>query len=102
MGEEFNMSNVQDLEDDLEVYWKSDPQYGKTNDWFWSHEWKKHGTCSGLDQHDYFQVGLALREKYAHLCTDASEWGTPPTSFTTTAGSANSSVTSARAAILVK
>ncbi|KAH0678082.1 hypothetical protein KY284_019167 [Solanum tuberosum] len=32
---------------------------------FWSHEWKKHGTCSlsMLDMHSYFQAALALKEK---------------------------------------
>ncbi|TVU35771.1 hypothetical protein EJB05_17674, partial [Eragrostis curvula] len=35
---------------------------------FWSYEWRKHGTCSGLDQHDYFAATLALKAR--HNLTD--------------------------------
>ncbi|KAK7845533.1 extracellular ribonuclease le [Quercus suber] len=32
---------------------------------FWSHEWKKHGTCSEsiLNQHGYFQAALNHKDK---------------------------------------
>lgn len=30
---------------------------------FWSHEWEKHGTCSTLDQHTYFQITLDLKNQ---------------------------------------
>ncbi|CAO2829584.1 unnamed protein product [Amaranthus hypochondriacus] len=30
---------------------------------FWSHEWEKHGTCSSLDQHSYFQFTLDLKNQ---------------------------------------
>ncbi|KMT07058.1 hypothetical protein BVRB_6g153870 [Beta vulgaris subsp. vulgaris] len=30
---------------------------------FWSHEWEKHGTCSALDQHSYFQISLDLKNQ---------------------------------------
>ncbi|GFP86201.1 intracellular ribonuclease lx [Phtheirospermum japonicum] len=30
---------------------------------FWGHEWGKHGTCSSLDQYNYFKAGLDLKNK---------------------------------------
>ncbi|KAK7362329.1 hypothetical protein VNO77_04439 [Canavalia gladiata] len=34
------------------------------NTMFWKHEWDKHGTCSGsLDQHEYFEVALNLKDR---------------------------------------
>lgn len=30
---------------------------------FWTHEWEKHGTCSILNEHEYFQTALDLKEK---------------------------------------
>lgn len=32
---------------------------------FWSHEWEKHGTCaeSELDQREYFETTLKLKQK---------------------------------------
>ncbi|GFY82990.1 hypothetical protein Acr_02g0012300 [Actinidia rufa] len=29
----------------------------------WSHEWKKYGTCSGLNQHAYFEAALRLKSQ---------------------------------------
>ncbi|XP_010480470.2 PREDICTED: ribonuclease 3-like [Camelina sativa] len=32
---------------------------------FWKHEWEKHGTCaeSVMDQHEYFEAALKLKDK---------------------------------------
>lgn len=30
---------------------------------FWGHEWEKHGTCSSLQQRQYFQAALDLKDK---------------------------------------
>ncbi|CAD7966253.1 unnamed protein product [Amoebophrya sp. A120] len=38
------------------------------NDWFWTHEWKRHGTCSEFDEHTYFQTALQLFEQFSPKC----------------------------------
>ncbi|KAL7552729.1 hypothetical protein ACHAWF_015967 [Thalassiosira exigua] len=61
-NEHFDLSLLQDLADDMALKWpniKSAPgSRGHTS--FWEHEWSKHGTCSGLDQHAYFATALSL------------------------------------------
>ena len=41
------------------------PEYHSSNEELWSHEWSKHGTCTGLSQHAFFTEVLEQRE--AHL-----------------------------------
>lgn len=57
----FDPSKIQDLLPELEKYWYA---YDKHNQHFWKHEWEKHGTCSGMDEHTYFSTALRLRKKY--------------------------------------
>ncbi|XP_038678880.1 ribonuclease 3-like [Tripterygium wilfordii] len=61
---EFDKSQISDLISSLQKTWPtlSCPSNDGVN--FWTHEWEKHGTCSEseLDQHDYFQAGLKLKE----------------------------------------
>eukprot|EP00597_Dinobryon_sp_UTEXLB2267_P002339 CAMPEP_0170073124 /NCGR_PEP_ID=MMETSP0019_2-20121128/10594_1 /TAXON_ID=98059 /ORGANISM="Dinobryon sp., Strain UTEXLB2267" /LENGTH=146 /DNA_ID=CAMNT_0010282445 /DNA_START=192 /DNA_END=632 /DNA_ORIENTATION=- len=51
----------------MKKYWPT-CQSG-TNDDFWSHEWSKHGTCSGLSQDAYFSKALSLYSTYGSKCT---------------------------------
>jgi ribonuclease I len=40
-----------------------------TNEDFWSHEWSKHGTCTGMTQDAYFSKGLSLYSSYNTKCS---------------------------------
>ncbi len=52
----------------MKVYWKSCPEYSMSDVEFWSHEWSKHGTCSGKSEYDFFSAALSLRGRYASQC----------------------------------
>ncbi|CAN8291602.1 unnamed protein product [Cochlearia groenlandica] len=71
----FNELRVSDLMSNLQKEWPtlSCPSNDGVN--FWTHEWEKHGTCaeSELDQHDYFEAGLKLKQKanLLHALTNA-------------------------------
>lgn len=58
----FSQSQVQDLVPRMNSEWQS--LTGANSD-FWSHEWSKHGTCTGSSQHTYFQGALDLNEDYS-------------------------------------
>ncbi|KAL0364003.1 UNVERIFIED_CONTAM: Intracellular ribonuclease LX [Sesamum angustifolium] len=47
---------------------------------FWGHEWEKHGTCTSLDQHSYFQAALDLKSK-ANLLQVLGDAGIRPGKF---------------------
>lgn len=55
--EKLNPWVIESLKNDLHFYWFS--TLGNDYD-FWSHEWSKHGTCSGLTQLEYFIKALSL------------------------------------------
>lgn len=52
----------------MEKYWPSCVD-GNTNESFWSHEWEKHGTCSGMSQEGYFSETLSLFGTYKGECS---------------------------------
>ncbi|KAG6551919.1 hypothetical protein Mapa_006536 [Marchantia paleacea] len=56
----FDLSQVQDLVPQLNEFWGSLSCPSSDSTTFWKHEWEKHGTCSGLTQHEYFASSLAL------------------------------------------
>eukprot|EP00956_Cyclotella_meneghiniana_P024793 scaffold50414_cov40-Cyclotella_meneghiniana.AAC.1 len=62
LNTEFYVSGTNSILNELEIKWpniKADPSSSSHTE-FWSHEWMKHGTCSGLMQFDYFSSALQL------------------------------------------
>jgi ribonuclease T2 len=53
---------------DMNAYWPTCVS-GNSNQDFWSHEWSKHGTCTGMSQEDYFSQTISLYQKYKSGCT---------------------------------
>lgn len=53
---------------DMNKYWPT-CQSGTTNESFWSHEWSKHGTCSGMTQDAYFSKAISLFKSYGSKCS---------------------------------
>jgi ribonuclease I len=51
---------------DMNKYWPT-CQSGSNSD-FWSHEWSKHGTCTGMSQEAYFSQAISLYQKYKTNC----------------------------------
>ena len=71
-GPAFNYTALQPMLDEMNKYWPSCPQYGTTNEDLWSHEWEKHGTCTGLNQNAYFQQAINLLLANSKNCTSTT------------------------------
>ena len=65
---EFDLNKLKPLITDLNKYWCSDRE---TNEKFWEHEWKKHGSCmfQPFTEFNYFKKTLELY----HSIKDNSE-----------------------------
>ena len=57
----FNPSLLNPIKSDLEKYWSSDRE---SDNKFWEHEWKKHGSCFFIDisELQYFTLTIHLYE----------------------------------------
>jgi hypothetical protein len=55
---------LSDVIDEMDDDWGSLACPSSDSHSFWKHEWTKHGTCSGLGQHGYFQSAVDLYGKY--------------------------------------
>mmetsp|Transcript_385 Transcript_385/g.486 ORF Transcript_385/g.486 Transcript_385/m.486 type:complete len:166 (-) Transcript_385:63-560(-) len=64
----FNEKSIQSLIPMMDKLWPSCPQYHNTNEGLWSHEWQKHGSCSGLTEYEYFSTAMNLTLTYRHWC----------------------------------
>lgn len=81
--ETFDKSEVSDLIRRMQQVWPSLSCPSSDGVKFWSHEWEKHGTCSLLNQHQYFQIALDLKEK-SNLLQVLKDAGISPGKFYST------------------
>ncbi|KAF9591914.1 hypothetical protein IFM89_010272 [Coptis chinensis] len=54
----FDPTLVKDLQGRLDIAWPDVQNLNNAK--FWGEQWKKHGTCSRLQQHEYFEKALIL------------------------------------------
>ncbi|KAF2553560.1 hypothetical protein F2Q68_00036164 [Brassica cretica] len=61
----FDSSSISDLISSMQKSWPTLACPSGSGETFWEHEWEKHGTCSEsvIDQHEYFQTALNLKQK---------------------------------------
>ncbi|GLT27807.1 hypothetical protein SLA2020_027800 [Shorea laevis] len=61
----FDKSQISELLSSLQKSWPTLSCPSNDGISFWTHEWEKHGTCSEseLDQREYFEAALKLKEK---------------------------------------
>ncbi|KAL5539990.1 hypothetical protein UlMin_044864 [Ulmus minor] len=60
---QFNERKVSMLVSDMQAFWPSITCPSTNSRPSWSHEWSKHGTCSGLIQFNYFDGTLKLKNR---------------------------------------
>jgi ribonuclease T2 family protein len=58
--EKFNYTALTPLLPQIQKYWGTCTSFNHTEEWFLSHEWEKHGTCTPFTEAQYFGTGLAL------------------------------------------
>ncbi|CAM6081751.1 unnamed protein product [Calypogeia fissa] len=63
-SESYDPQDVTDLLAEMDDDWGSLACPSSDSENFWNHEWSKHGTCSGMNEHDYFQAALNLYTTY--------------------------------------
>ncbi|PVH65301.1 hypothetical protein PAHAL_2G456800 [Panicum hallii] len=56
-------AQIKGMEADLRRSWGTLSCKSKDATDFWSHEWSRHGTCSGMGQHAYFRSALDLKAR---------------------------------------
>jgi len=54
-GQAFNAGQIETLNASLNSFWIDNEG---DNPWLWSHEWTKHGTCTGYSEYGYFQNAI--------------------------------------------
>lgn len=64
------MAAITDLEPQLNTTWRTCPEYNSSTLRFWGHEWRVHGTCTGLSQHAYFNLTQALFRANVGTCPE--------------------------------
>ncbi|KAJ0248009.1 Ribonuclease T(2) [Hirschfeldia incana] len=76
---EFDKSQITDLVSSLKKTWPTLACPSNEGFKFWKHEWEKHGTCSEsvMDQHEYFENSLKLRDR-ANLLQALAKSGIKP------------------------
>jgi len=62
--EPFKPKEISDVLDKMDDDWGSLACPSSDSHSFWKHEWTKHGTCSGLGQHGYFEAAIDLYIKH--------------------------------------
>lgn len=60
----YSPNEVKDLIALMDDDWGSLACPSSDSENFWQHEWSKHGTCSGMSVHEYFQKSINLYGKY--------------------------------------